>query len=192
MKTVREFKLQSDFSRVWSAAFGSTPPLGHVLRYNFQHIWTRFHALPNSKRYADTETECETILSRANTLVEECFDDSKNLWLVTARWEGFENDLVSRLDMTPAISWVDEQEEPEYQAQAMFFVVRIDWKHSSQDWLFTNIAEDRERAILFSDNEKTVFAPYDGGFDIICHQTEKIRHLESKFGSWMSDRPDKL
>lgn len=195
MKNETEATLSSEFSSIWRETFGETPPLGHILRHDFHANWTRFHALPESKRYAETDVEKNIILSRANSLAAACFDELEVVWVVTARYgDTFleTHDLVAKLNMEPAFSWTDLEEEPEDQIQTTFYVKSIPWKQSSLDWLFADIAEDQIRAILFSQTKNIVFAPYDGGFDIICPRSQKIRGLEVNFGTWMSERPDKL
>lgn len=164
------------------------------MRHDFHGDWTRFHALPDSKRYADTKAEQRVILSRANTLAEACFPEPDNIWIVTANYGIFDleaNDVAIRLGMDRTFSWIVSKGEPEDQIQATFYAAKILWEPFLLDWLFIEIAEDRERAILFAERQRTVLAPYDGGFDIICPQPEKIRALETNFGSWMSDAPDK-
>lgn len=187
--------MHSEFSRAWYKAFGETPPLGHILRRDFHANWTRFHALPESKRYAETDVEKNIILSRANTLAEACFDGLEVLWVVTAQYNDSDletNDLVAKLSMEPAFSWIDLEEEPEDQIKVVFHATPVPWEQSSLDWLFAEIAEEQERAIFFSEQNGIVFAPYDGGFDVICLRLEKIRTLEVSFRTWMSERPDKL
>lgn len=195
MKSKTQSDIQNEFSRLWCEAFGKSPPLGHMLRHDFQNCWTRFHALPEAKRYAETDTEQKTILQRANALAVRCFGKTGNLWLATARYPGFEtdnNDLVSRLGMTPELSWIDQTDEPEDQIETVFFVTKVEWNPMSFDWLFTEIAKDDARAIWFDPSSKTVLAPYDGGFDIISLHPNKITDLETKFPKWMSERSDRL
>ncbi len=85
-------------------------------------------------------------------------------------------------------SWID----PDDPVQMTFFGAKIYWTSSDLDNALTDIADDRERAIFFSVSAKTVLAPYDGGFDVISLDTQKILRLEAKFSDWMSNRPDKL
>jgi hypothetical protein len=94
--------------------------------------------------------------------------------------------------MQKEFSWIDLREEPEDQVPRTFFSKQVLCKPPSLDWLFTEVAEERENAILFDEGQSTVLAPYDGGFDVISLQRGMIDALETKFGSWMSERPDKL
>jgi len=195
MNSKTQSGVQNEFAKLWREAFGSVPPLGHILRSKFSGNWTRFHALPESKRYAETETERETILHRANILAQECFGEAGKIWLVTPQYGAFEvddDDLVSRLGMARSMSWVDDSDAPEDRIEIIFYAVDMDWKPASIDWLFTEIAEDKIRAILFDPLTHTVFGPYDGGFDIVSLRCDAIQALESRYRSWMSERSDRL
>lgn len=186
---------RNEFSEVWSRSFGQTPPLGHVLRHDYFQIWTRFHALPESKRYAESDEEAGIILERANALAAECFEQQAIVWIVTGCISEFaleDNDLTARMNMSKVMVWIDEDEAPADQREWSFFASRAAWGPSSFDRLFHDIAEDREQAVLFSEEAQTVFAPYDGGFDIISLQPGKIIELENTYSSWMSSRSDKL
>lgn len=187
--------LNFSFERSWRSAFGDSPPLGHVLRDDQFKRWTRFHALPGSKRYAENAVERATVLERANTLATECFGKRKEIWISTAHYRRDiveATDLVTRLSMTEWMTWSDPTEDSEDQIETTFFVGRIEWSPGSLDELFWEIAEDRDNAVLFSEADGAAFAPYDGGFDIICLRPRRLVELEARYRISMSDRSDKL
>lgn len=184
-----------DFSKAWQRSFGETPPLGHLLRHDFSDHWTRFHALPESKRYADTKEEQAIILLRANALTTRIIGDQAQVWVVTGYPTGAtfdEKTLPVRMGMAEVMTSVDRRQEVGNPFELTFFACAHDWTSNSLDGLFGQIADDQEKAILFSDETQTVLAPYDGGFDIISLQPGKIRDLETKYQSWMSRRADRL
>ncbi len=187
--------LSNEFAEAWSRCFGQSPPLGHVLRHDCSQIWTRFHALPKSKRFAENDEEVGIVLERANALATECFGECARVWIVAAVLSDFDlgsGALPCRMNMSKAMVWIDKDEEPEDQLEWSFFASRVDWKRSRFDRLFRNIADDHEQAVLFSEEAQTVFAPYDGGFDIVSFQPGKIVRLEDTYPTWMSTRSDKL
>lgn len=198
MKSENKREHHEGFSAIWHNTFGQTPPLGHELRHDFHSAWTRFHSLPESKRYADTPDERQTILLRANTLAMECFGSNAKLWLVTGYTKDYlenSNDkinLLTRFEMKEVFSWVDEKEEPEDQIPLIFFAARVEWKPEAFDWLFSMIAEDEERAVFFDPSADLALAPYDGGFDLIALNEERPVHLEDKYAAWISKRLDLL
>ncbi|NKB26467.1 MAG: hypothetical protein GKR99_02440 [Rhodobacteraceae bacterium] len=188
--------LQSiDFAQVWLRFFGETPPLAHVLRHDFFECWTRFHALPEAKRYADTDDERAIVLCRANKLATACFGERTRIWVATGHFTDLpaeDDDITVRMNITKAMTWVDCSDREEDQSEMTFFAVAFDWKPHALDNLFVEIANFQERAILFSQETRTVLAPYDGGFDIISLRPGLIGALESDYRAWMSTRPDRL
>lgn len=194
--TADEAGIQSnEFSNTWRRYFGGSPPLGHVLRHEHFNAWTRFHALPESKRYAECDEERRSIVARANTLATECFGEQATIWIAVGYPSSFsleDNDLAIRMIMSKAMVWIDKTEEPEDQCEMSFFASRLDWKRGSLDGLFQQMAEEQVKAILFSEDTQTVLAPYGGGFDLLSFQPGKIALLESRYHAWMSGRSDRL
>ena len=185
----------NEFASYWLKDFKGIPPLGYVVRAYLAENWTRFHALPKSKRYADTDWERQTILARANALAEECFGDRNTLWLVTERYDKSDiaaNNLAQEEHMTHVLSWVDEDEDLEHQCQREFWATKVAWKLASLDRYFSGVAEEEYSLALYDPSTSKVLAPYDGGFDIFSFQTDFLTSIEEKYGHWISDRPDKL
>ncbi|MGW1610935.1 DUF3885 domain-containing protein [Streptomyces sp. NPDC002285] len=68
--------MSSDFdgdrlSALWQQQFPKVPPIAHELRAAYSDRWVRFHSLPRSKRYPETEEEYAIVLHRYNTLLDE-------------------------------------------------------------------------------------------------------------------------
>lgn len=180
----------------WREAFGEHPPLGWELRHQLATRWTRFHALPGSKRYAENKEESAEIVRRANALLSACFEPSSSIWVVIVRYEAMpktQQQISSYgLDFNPVLEWIDPREAPEDQSPYFFWATRSLSIEGRFDALFTAIAEEQDRAIFFASGTEPVLAPYDGGFDVVAPSEEVLRNLESRFGSWMSDRQDGL
>ena len=59
------------FEQFWRDSYGEFPPVTYRLRYEFfDSRWVRFHSLPESKRYPESDTEMEIVLERANILAD--------------------------------------------------------------------------------------------------------------------------
>jgi len=54
------------------------------------------------------------------------------------------------------------------------------------------VAEDRLRALWLNTVSKEVYAPYDGGADLILSTAERRDLLKQEFAGWLSARPDSL
>lgn len=55
---------------LWRARWGGAP-IGCALSARHPDRWVRFHSLPDSKRYAETEQEYEVILDRHHRVLAE-------------------------------------------------------------------------------------------------------------------------
>ena len=57
-----------EFEEAWRRLYPVTEPVGWTMRRAHGHHWVRFHSLPLSKRYAETDEERQTLLVRSNEL----------------------------------------------------------------------------------------------------------------------------
>lgn len=60
----RRHRIQIEPLSWWVSEFKEIVPVGHVLHPCLFDNWTRFHSLPESKRYAEDEVEYAEILRR--------------------------------------------------------------------------------------------------------------------------------
>lgn len=67
--------------RLWDANFSACAPIGSQLRVAFPERWVRFHYLPGSKRYADSEAEIATALLRYGAVLDDLNNrDTQSFW----------------------------------------------------------------------------------------------------------------
>ena len=66
--TYRGGLLMREFEEAWRRLYPVTEPVGWTMRRAHGHHWVRFHSLPLSKRYAETDEERQTLLVRSNEL----------------------------------------------------------------------------------------------------------------------------
>ncbi len=188
---------QQGFVQDWRAVFGQTPPLGYELRVDFSEMWTRFHSLPASKRYAETPDEHQIIQNRAAALISECFKKSQNLWLVVALSEDLLTSstgaaAISRHSLAKALTWEDPRCDVQDRIPVTFFAGKSTGKTHEFDWVIDHIADEALRALIFGPHSGNVLAPYDGGFDIFIANPKELSRLDKAHPSWMSGRPDRL
>lgn len=55
--------MTAGLTAAWEGRWSGIRPIGHELSYAQPGRWIRFHSLPESKRYADTEAEYAEILA---------------------------------------------------------------------------------------------------------------------------------
>lgn len=178
--------LARSFLADWSRHHDGRQPMGWVLRDHGPPAWIRFHALPESKRYAETEDEMAIILARANTLANELLGSESDCWVICAR----SDEIVGSGDF--AWSWIEDASDP-YDAVWRYYVRKDIWKEGRYDKAITEIANDAPYCfILFAPESGRVFAPYDGGFDLFAESLDAIENLILKHSDWLSDREDGL
>jgi hypothetical protein len=185
------------FQQIWSRFHDGLTPTGYGLRDGGADNWVRFHSLPSSKRYADTDDERRTILQRHKLLAAEVLK-SDPCWLVQTHWitPAGMTDLADvhdpfaatrQFDLQPAFEFADDDED------AVCWRVhagRTRWTDGAFDELLTSIAEERAGPTLWiSETTGSVFAPYDGGVDLFLAKPEQVEALKATHGDWLSDHP---
>jgi hypothetical protein len=198
------------FELFWNSRYPESLPISHYLRHGYLSRWFRIHSLPESKRYANNETEWAILLNRQNTVISNLLGNNTNIVLVTGeyRWDNTlqsEPDLtlesiselpsLASLDFTPA-SLIDlHQINPEdYDLGNLYqpmFSEQI-WQNSKFDNLLKDIADDRIRVIFVALDTEYLIAPYDGGIDFILPDTETRNTYRDKYKEWLSQREDGL
>ncbi len=92
--------------------------------------------------------------------------------------------------MKRSFDWSPSDSESQDDEQTTFYATSIIWVPGNFDDLLLEIANWREKAIFVDCASGRVFAPYDGGFDLICTDRDEVMRLKSEFSSWMSTRDD--
>ncbi|MGW1495223.1 DUF3885 domain-containing protein [Streptomyces sp. NPDC002402] len=70
---------------LWRERRPSGPPIAHTFRSTYCDQWVRFHSLPESKRYPESEDEYAIVLDRYNTILDELFAGT-DVFVVTMDW----------------------------------------------------------------------------------------------------------
>jgi hypothetical protein len=166
------------------------------LKTDLPERWLRIHTLPGSKRYADSDAEAAEIAQRQVASAQALFEDDAPVWLVTWRYgslSGAMNDVAPLgekmgLPLVEACALaVDEEDQT-----IAVLVAALRWSPSSSAPLRRAIANDEERAMWVHARTAEVFAPYDGGVDLIFSSVERRDQHRSRFSAWLSSRPDGL
>src|SRR5262245_33574450 len=76
-----------EFRQAWEKWHPDSVPVGYMMCRSGEPNWLRFHSLPSSKRYADSDRERGILLDRQNTLRNELFGSGSAVWLAQSRWE---------------------------------------------------------------------------------------------------------
>jgi hypothetical protein len=152
--------------------------------------WVRFHTLPASKRYPETESEYEAILRRHNTVLSELAGGSK-VFVVTA---GYSEDRSARtVAVHPGATYwtsVCIDDDPEYGSHMHLYVSQMRWSSGRVDPLLRLVADDVIGNVLVADARlRWLYHPYDGGMDVITSSAAERETLKERHRDWLSAHP---
>jgi hypothetical protein len=153
--------------------------------------WVRFHALPDSVRYAKTDTERGEIRRRATILADETVGREADCWLVQCRIEGYSKSYQKPLEINtePQLRYRDDDDDFHWVAS----VSRVFWQEEVFNDLLKDVADEATGPTLWCNRETgKVFAPYDGGFDIFPTSTAEVAELKERHKAWLSSEPSGL
>jgi hypothetical protein len=187
----------------WNDQWRPCRPIAHEFRHCLGDRWVRFHSLPESKRYAESDAERDQILRRHNTLLDELLsatnvtDDS--LLVATCAWSGsaspVRRDEPVQATTPSAVYWqsilreVDDGDE--FWNHLYVNVVR--WRRGVLDDLLLLVADGvTADAFVAPMNLEWLYHPYDGGADVIEPSIVRRKALSDAHRAWLSKRTDGL
>ena len=181
----------------WQRNFDHIPPLAHELRDRFRKRWVRFHSLPDSKRYAETDSEWATLLERHNSLVDHLATDECELVLLTTNWTAVRQPTtvpsgLRELNLT-GDHWRSFAKDGEESNWWHLFRTSIIWQPGTLDPVFRLVAENEISNVMLLDaTANWLIHPYDGGLDLILGSRDERDRISREFSTWRSTRSDGL
>lgn len=181
------------FQRWLRERFGTTPPAGYCLRTDHRERWLRLHSLPASKRYAEDDAERGEVRRRAWAAASEVLPTGSPVWLVMCMF-GADSDHARR-DEVPSLVFhrAGRYEHALLDEPLVAYAAETTWPHDGFDQLLAAIAGDAVGAVWFCQASGEVFAPYDGGVDLVVESPRRAEALRRVFApDWFSSRADGL
>ncbi|MDD2476843.1 MAG: hypothetical protein PHI32_13160 [Dysgonamonadaceae bacterium] len=190
----------TEFIKYWQTRYPEALPINYELKTVYPDRWFRIHSLPESKRYAENDSEYQIILDRQNTLINDLIGDTTEIIISFGLYtDDISNENYKELTdfgEFVKVQTIDlKKERPEENEHELFFdiYIKIDhWKSNSKDEILKAIADDEIRAMFICPTSDCIIAPYDGGVDIIVDSIEKRDELKLKYKDWLSEREDGL
>jgi hypothetical protein len=106
---------------------------------------------------------------------------------------GYDHCIRTEFGLEEAFSWQDSFVEPEDQIMWKTYASECRWRPGKFDAAIHLVADDKEAAALWVSKEtKAIFAPYDGGTDLILPNSENVNILKKEFSDWLSTHPHGL
>ena len=196
-------------TELWETIWTNCAPDADQLKYCYPNRWVRFHSLPDSKRYPESEAEYREGLQRYHTLLGALGVTTVTpLLCVTegysSRWSHplREPDLANtQPDAWQWRQWDGSPEDeplPDDEPTPEFY---DRWVHQyvaettidRLDPVLRLVADDQCCGVMVLRlNLAWVFHPYDGGTDVIAATEEQRNQLRSQYANWTSPRDDGL
>jgi hypothetical protein len=173
----------------WNTTWPGTPPIAFLLRVNHPDRWVRFHSLPESKRYAETDDERATVLFRHHAVLD-ALEPSAECFAITTR---FASDREQGLTVPnephfQTIEHSDYFDEPARLCAGSIVYPSGEFDNvleAAADWELANV-------IIGPDDLRWLYHPYDGGADVIAASPDQRDQLKAEFSAWLSSHPDGL
>jgi hypothetical protein len=166
----------------WGIHFPDSPPVGFMLRQKYPERWLRIHSLPESKRYAETEGEYEELLLRHNAVATETLGEGSRCYLIQGFWVEPDDEEDG---WTVAIEGRDQS--------VRFEIAETVWRTGEHDALIREVADWEMANVVFASRESgCVYAPYDGGTDLILQDSGQRDRMRQTYRAWLSMHPEGL
>ncbi|MBL1081279.1 hypothetical protein JK359_04690 [Streptomyces actinomycinicus] len=154
----------------------------------------RFHSLPGSKRYPDSEDEYAIVLERYDTVLDELFT-GREVFVVTMDWsftpDGPAGYPTPRAELHPqGVHWWTESEQddsdPGFHTHTRLYADRRPWRHGCVDALLRAVADEAVVEVFVTDTElRRIHHPYDGGADVVLATPTERDLLRERHSGWL-------
>ncbi|MFJ6613230.1 hypothetical protein ACIQPT_23450 [Streptomyces sp. NPDC091289] len=185
-------------AELWRERRPSGPPIAHTFRSTYADRWVRFHSLPGSKRYPESEDEYAVVLDRYNTVLDALFAGT-DLFVVTMDWSytptGPAGYPEPRESLHPGGTrwWTEpdvEDPDPAFHSHTRLYADLRPWKRGCVDDLLRAVADDTLGDVFFTDTElRRIHHPYEGGADIVLTTPEERDRFRELHSGWLPGHP---
>jgi hypothetical protein len=174
----------------WQAQYSGQPPVGFMLRFTHESVWTRIHYLREGVEPTTTEDDRLTA-SRFDAVASALFTGTTVLVLAIHLDPRHEDttDLraLGAATITPPASWIETLggylPDP---SRAEFVATTLSWQRGCLDRLWMAVASDFiGRIAVFCPATGDAFCPYGGGADVFVWGSERRSKLGDRFRALM-------
>jgi hypothetical protein len=142
----------------------------------------RFHYLPESKRYPETDYKYRTVLDQYNAVLSAVAPTGSQVVLLTTE---FVRTARPQAASSSAHPW---RSTHTHEAWWHIYRAEMKWEPGACDALFRKVARDfaPNNVRIVAPDCGWLFHPYDGGMDVILDSPVARDTLRSRFSDWLS------
>ena len=174
----------------WQAQYAGQPPVGFMLRFSHDAVWTRIHYLREGSDTRAPDHDQQTA-SRFDAVASALFTGTTVLLLAIDIDQGPE-DTAELLSLgadaiTPPDSWVEALSGylPDA-SRVQYLATTMSWQRGCLDKLWFAVARDLTgRVAVFCPATGDAFLPYGGGADLFVWGAERRAKLGDRFRAWL-------
>lgn len=179
-------------SELWQVEWPERRPISYELRGHDR--WVRFHSLPESKRYADNESEYLELLRRHRAVLTDLATSTltSDVLVVTASWSGGPTPMPRSAPLAavfPDAVWWESHctdDDPDFPIWAHLWLDQCTLDDPRLETLLRIVADDQTRDVLLIDPDlRWLYHPYDGGGDVHATTREQRDELKARYASWL-------
>jgi hypothetical protein len=174
----------------WQAQYSGQPPVGFMLRFTHEAVWTRVHYLREGMEPATAEEDQKTA-ARFDSVASSLFIGTTVLVLAIhldpRREATADLQALGAKPITPPESWIKALGEylPD-PSRAEFVAATLSWQRGCLDRLWLSVARDLiGRIAVFCPATGDAFCPYGGGADLFVWGSERRSKLGERFRAWL-------
>jgi hypothetical protein len=177
------------------------PLVGHRLRQLLPQRWVRFHSLPGSKRYPDTDEQLDEIRRRHDLIAGALLGEGEPIVIVRRAYSRTASPVPPEdCDgqwSSEGFVWFESMSSSEIEGESSdeppsythFWLSHSTFRPGAFAVPWALVANDVIRVLLVNVERRCVFAPYDGGVDVIAADSFVRDALRRDFDSWLSTHP---
>jgi hypothetical protein len=174
----------------WQAQYTGQPPVGFMLRFTHESVWTRIHYLRDSAEPATLDDDRRTA-SRFDAVASALFNGTTVLVLAIHLDPRHEDTADLRAlgaePIAPPESWMESlREYLPNSNRAEFVGATLSWQRGCLDPIWMAVARDLiGRIAIFCPATGDAFCPYGGGADVFVWGSERRSKLGDRFKAWL-------
>jgi hypothetical protein len=174
----------------WQAQYSGQPPVGFMLRFTHESVWTRIHYLRENAEPSTADDDRLTA-SRFDAVASALFTGTTVL-VLAIHLDPRREDTAGLREMgaatiSPPESWMETLNGYLPGAsRAEFVATTLTWQRGCLDRLWMAVARDSiGRIAVFCPATGDAFCPYGGGADVFVWGSERRSKLGDRFRAWL-------